>query len=168
MPAVALGALMIGGSLLQASSARKAAKSQAKAQEQANQQNIAQHTMTPEEKAQYFAQGVERVNRGTVSSMDMAGRGLAARGLGGNQLANPLANIARGRISAIGDVHSNMVQTAMGMRSSTPTLQAADAGPGMGSLFLGNLGGLASGIGSYGGGQYAANKWPKYFAPPKA
>lgn len=159
MPAVALGALMVGGSILSAQAQKKAAKAQASAVRESNAANVAAHTMTPEEKAQYFSSGIERINRGTLSSMDMATRALAARGLGGSSVAGPIANIARSRIPAIGDLHSNLVQTAMNLRAGTPAAQPVTQPMSTASYFMGSMGPVLEGVGGYGLGQ----KISKYF-----
>lgn len=159
MPAVALGALMVGGSLLSAHAQKKAAAKQQQAVQEANAANVAAHTMTPEEKAQYFASGVSRINRSLDTATDSASRALAARGLGGNQLATPIANIARSRLPAIGDLHGNLVQTAMNMRAGTPAATPAPAPMSTASYFMGSMGPVMEGVGGYGVGQ----KISKYF-----
>lgn len=159
MPAVALGALMVGGSLLSAHAQKKAAKKQAQAVSEANAANVAAHTMTPEEKAQYFSQGVSRINQSTITAQDQASRALAARGLGGSQVASPIANIARARIPAIGDLHSNLVSTAMNLRAGTPSATPVVQPMSTASYFMGGLGPVLEGVGGYGVGQ----KISKYF-----
>jgi hypothetical protein len=89
-----------------------------------NAANAQLHTMTPEEKANYFSQGVTKVNDATISSQGLLDRNLAGRGLGGNAVAAPNANLQRSRIKSISDIWNNLTNTAMNMRAGTPSVAA--------------------------------------------
>ena len=162
-----IGAAIIGGAI-SAYSSNKAIKSNAKATSQANAANIAAnekaHTMTPEEKAAFFNTGMQKINTGFNTSIDATTRALANRGLGGNAVAAPLANVGRGRAGAIGDLYSGLVSTQMNMRSSTPAsnVQPAYSGPGAAALFLNTTGNAMAGAGAYGTGKLM----DKYFKTP--
>lgn len=163
MPAIST-LVMVGaglaGAALSASAKKKAAKKQAQAVATANQQNIAAHTMTPEEKAQYFATGIGKINQAYGTSQDMAARGLANRGIGGGTaLSRPMAEIGRGRARSIGDLWGSLAQTAMNMKSSTPTIQTVPAAPSFAESFFGDVGPSIANIGAYGAGK----KMEKYF-----
>jgi hypothetical protein len=153
MPAAAMTGLMVAGTAAQAYSQRRAGKKAANAQAEANRQNIAAHTMTPQEKAQFFSSGMSKINSGYASSLDSASRALAARGLGGNAVAAPLANVAAQRARTIGDLWGSLSKTAMDMKSSTPTIQPVVSAPSIAETFAGGFGKLAANAGSYGAGQ---------------
>lgn len=145
MTALAIGGL-VASSALKARSAKKAAKAQAKAVEDANRANVEAHTMTPEERAQYFAEGMTKVNEGFGTATEMTSRSLASRGLGGNALGSRLSEVGRGRGKAIGELLQSLNKTAMNMKASTPTIQPVPAVPSSGDMFLGGLGDVVGGV----------------------
>jgi hypothetical protein len=154
--ATALGAgLLLGGSYLSSRAQRKAANKAAEAQQAANQANIEAHTMTPAEQAQFFNSGVSKINAGYTSGLDTTTRALAARGLGGDSVAAPITRLAGSRTSAIGDLYSDMVKTAMSMKSGTPTLQPVNSGPSTSAIFTNSIGNLMGMAGAYGVGKIA-------------
>lgn len=160
---------MVGAAAVGAWASSNAAKKNAQAQKDINAQNIAAdtaaHTMTPEEKANFFNTGVSKVNAAYTSSADLATRTLAARGLGGNAVAAPIANIGRSRAKSIGDVYSGLVNTQMSMRASTPAARAVAApeGPSWGDSMLYNLSGIVGGA----AGKAAGERLGEYFKPQK-
>jgi hypothetical protein len=162
-----IGAAIIGGGI-SAYTSNKANKANAKATKEANAANIAAnekaHTMTPEEKAAFFNTGMQKINTGFNTSIDATTRALANRGLGGNAVAAPIANIGRGRAGAVGDLYSGLVSTQMNMRASTPpsNVQPVYSGPGAANLFLNTTGNAIASAGSYGAGKLM----DKYFKTP--
>jgi hypothetical protein len=115
---------------------------------QQNEQNAALHTMTDQEKAAYFSQGVTKVNDATLSSQGLLDRNLAARGLGGNAVTAPNANLQRSRIRSIADIWNNLTNTAMNMRAGTPSVNAvppvSSVGWGMAAPLAQMVGGAAA------------------------
>jgi len=118
--AVVGGGALLGSSIL----ANKASKKQAQSVSDQNAANAALHKMTDEEKQAFLSEGFNKINQAFGSSTDLASRTLAARGMGGNAVAAPLANIGRSRAQSIGDLYSNLVKTAMNMKAGTPSAQA--------------------------------------------
>jgi len=149
MPAVIPAAAMVAGAAASAYSANKSAKAQAKATSAANAANVAAHTMTDEEKRNFLSEGFNKINQGFTGSTELASRNLASRGLGGNAVAAPLANIGRSRAQSIGDLYANLVKTAMNMKAETPNALVVPPAPGFGTTFatniMGGLGGALSG-----------------------
>lgn len=153
MTALAIGGL-IASSGMKAISARKAAKGQAKAVEAANTANIQAHTMTPEEKAQAFSEGMTKVNTGFDTATEATSRSLASRGLGGNALGSRLSEVGRGRGRAVGELLQSLNKTAMQMKASTPAIQPVPYAQSSGDMFLGGLADVVGGTtGDYLGGR---------------
>lgn len=143
--ALAIGGMLASGAM-KAHAAKRAAKAQKRAAEEANAANIAAHTMTPEEKAQAFSEGATKVNEGFSTATEATSRSLASRGLGGNALGSRLSEVGRSRGRAIGELLQSINKTAMGMKSSTPTLAAAPAVPSSGDLLMGGLANAVGGV----------------------
>lgn len=135
-----VGSAVIGG-VVSNSNAKKAAG----AVSDQNAANAALHTMTPEEKASYFSQGVTKVNDATISSQGLLDRNLAARGLGGNAVAAPNANLQRSRVKSIADIWNNLTNTAMNMRAGTPAVTAVPPVQSIGMNLLGTAGNMLGG-----------------------
>jgi hypothetical protein len=133
--------------------ASKNAKKAAQSVSDQNTANAALHTMTPEEKASYFSQGVTKVNDATISSQGLLDRNLAGRGLGGNAVAAPNANLQRSRIKSIADIWNNLTNTAMNMKAGTPAVTAVPPVPSIGMNVLGTFGNMLGGASSAVAGQ---------------
>jgi hypothetical protein len=137
---------VVGNAYVSNKNAKKAAQSVS----DQNAANAALHTMTPEEKASYFSQGVTKVNDASISSQGLLDRNLAARGLGGNAVAAPNANLQRSRIKSIADIWNNLTNKAMDMKAGTPPVAAVPPVPSFGMNLLGSfsnaIGGAAAPI----------------------
>ena len=160
MPAVIPIAAAVVGAAASAYSANKSAKAQAKAVSDTNAANKELHTMTPEEKRNFLSEGFNKINQGFTGSTELASRNLASRGLGGNAVAAPLANIGRSRAQSIGDLYANLVKTAMNMKAGTPNALVVPPAPGFGTTFATNIlqsvgGSLSGAAGSQLGTQFA-------------
>lgn len=150
--AVVGGAALIGNAVMGKKSSEKAAQSVANQ----NAANAAIHTMTDAEKQAFLAEGFNKINQGFAGSTEMASRALAARGMGGNAVAAPLANIGRSRAQSIGDLYSNLVKTSMNMRAGTPSMQAVPPTQSVAQGLLGPIfSGASSALAPQLGGQFA-------------
>jgi len=150
--AVVGGGALLGSAILGNKASKKAAKSVA----DQNAANTALHTMTDAEKQAFLAEGFNKINQGFAGSTELASRTLAARGMGGNAVAAPLANIGRSRAQSIGDLYSNLVKTAMNMKAGTPSMQAIPPTQSVAQGLFGPIfSGASSALAPQLGGQFA-------------
>lgn len=143
VPAIAT----VGGMFLKGKSDKKQRDSERAAVADKNAADESWFTMTPEEKAQYFSTGVSKINEGYNTATGLADKELSARGMGGDAYASRLAQISAGRGKSIGDLWSNLVATAMKMRTAKGQSTLAPAAQSTGNNLMSSFGSFLGGMG---------------------
>lgn len=150
VPAVAT----VGGMFLKSKSDAKQRANERIAVAAKNAADESWFSMTPEEKAQYFSTGISKINEGYNTATQLADTQLASRGMGGDAYASRLSQIARGRGKSIGDLWSDLVATAMKMRTAKGQSTLAPAAQSTGNNLMSSFGSMLAG-----GGQQALSEY---------